>query len=262
MNRNKRILQFVIVFVCLLVCAQLLLQLIKCAPSSNHTLTIKEGLVRGEQFHFRELYGKIVAIHFMDDSVGYAFSYHDMETIENEIASETFYAYKTYNQGKIWKLVYEEDSVYVRDLPLSRTSWMKDSVVHFSAQKKYGDSYREIQYLIGNDTLVWNDNKMPFIYYQNLPQADSILTKVSGYDFVSDIAQSDSLMVAIVGYIAGFGALEDAIYSLDDGEHWHKLTNNSSVYGPMCVVGKTVFLVHWQSELLIYDLSKYWNDKQ
>lgn len=262
MNRKKLILQFVIVFVCLLVCAQLLLQLIKCAPSSNHTLTIKEGLVRGEQFHFRELYGKIVAIHFMDDSVGYAFSYHDMETIENEIASETFYAYKTYNQGKIWKLVYEEDSVYVRDLPLSRTSWMKDSIVHFSAQKKFRDPDREIQFLIPQDTLVWKDEDMPWVYYQRLPKCDSILAKIEGYDFVSDIAQSDSLMVAIVGYIAGFGTLEDAIYSLDDGEHWHKLTNNSSVYGPMCVVGKTVFLVHWQSELLIYDLSKYWNDKQ
>lgn len=262
MNRKKRILQFIIVCVLLFVSAQLLLQLIRCVPSSIHTLSVKNSLVRGQQFCFSKLYGKIAAIHFMDDSVGYAFSYHDMETKENELPSQTFYAYKTCDQGKTWKLIYQEDSVFVRDLSLSQTSWMKDSVVHFSAQKKFRDLDREIQFLIPQDTLVWKDEDMPWVNYQRLPKCDSILAKIEGYDFVSDIAQSDSLMVAIVGYIAGFGALEDVVYSLDDGEHWHKLTNKSSVYGPMCVVGKTIFLAHWQSELLIYDLSKYWNDKQ
>lgn len=249
-NHKKRILQFILVSVLLFFWGQFLLLLIEYIPSSPHSRY--EEPVVGKQYSFSDLYGKIAAIHFLDDSVGYVFTYHNMESIANEINSKTFYAYKTFDQGETWEFIYKEDSVDVLDLSLSQRSWMKDSVVHFSAQKKYGDPFREIQYLIPRDTLVWKDENMPWVSYQFLPKCDSILAKVEDYSFVSDMAQSDSLMVAIVGYRAGLGTLNDVIYSLDNGEHWNKLTSKLGHYGPICVVGKTVFVVDCQQKLQIY----------
>ena len=205
----------------------------------------------------KQIEGKIVCVHFENDSTGFilsSISSSDFEWPDSRYLHEKKYSlcvYKTRDNGKNWTKIFEQNDVCVDYSMWSRNSLIDDSTITMCAGKKspvfVGKFDSVMHYDFRSNTLSWE--VLPLVTAKlNSPQqmwdipADRILENFPEKYYVANMVISDQLWAAEI--------VEDVLkehlyYSANEGKNWIKVRKYfpGGVDGPMCVLNKKIYLI-------------------
>lgn len=201
----------------------------------------------------KQIEGKIVCVHFENDSTGFIlssisssdFEWPDVRYLQDQHYS--LYVYKTKDRGKNWNRILEKDSVYIDYTMWVRNSFVADhTIIMIRAGKT--DSYWQdsvIRYDCISNSLSWDPALLASSTTRSAGEwaipTDTVLKNFPPQYSVACIAISEEVWAAEI--------IEDVLeehiyYSYDYGQKWIKVRRYfpEGLNGLMCVYGQNIYI--------------------